>query len=34
MTRGNNDDQKSNNDWNGINDVKFLIVNIKYYYLP
>ena len=31
MTRSNNEDYKSKNEWNGINGMIFWIVNVKYY---
>ena len=31
MTRSNNEDLKSKNEWNGINEMNFRVVNVKYY---
>ena len=31
MTRSNNEDKKSKNEWNGIYEMNFRVVNVKYY---
>ena len=31
MTRSNNEDLKSKNEWNGINEMNFRVVHVKYY---
>ena len=31
MTRSNNEDYKYTNEWNGINEINFRVVNVKYY---